>query len=198
MNLKTLINELDLFLPSPYSAEEKMVFLNKTISELSRFGGKSEIYRINGNGQKLYPMPQGVEGENTEGVSVNGREYFYKKIYDEGDCFYTFQPDGFLLIEPAPKLGDEIEIYCRALLPFKAISYFESEEEFLNQEIMLDTEFKYLLLYGAMADMSLSMEDTAMSNNLREEFNLLKREALCGRYKKSGGYPKTKISRERR
>ena len=197
MKLRNLINELDLFLPSPFSAEEKAIFLNKTINELSRFGGVSDILKIYGNGQKLYPLPFCIEGECVEGVSVNGREYFFKKLYDEGDNFYTFQPDGFLLLEPAPKVGDEILIYHYCLLPFKMPSEFESEEEFLNQEITLDTEFKYLLLYGAMADMSLSMEDSAMSNNLREEFGSLKREALSGRYRKKGGYPKTKVAEGR-
>lgn len=197
MNLKTLIKELDLFLPSPYSAEEKAIFLNKTISELSRFGGKSDILKIKGTGQGLYPLPY-IEGECIEGVSVNGREYFSKGIYEEGDFFYIIMPDGFINIEPAPKPGDEIEIYHYALQPFKMQNFFESEEEFLSQEITLDTEYKYLLLYGAMADMSLSMEDSAMANNLREEFNILKRDALQGRYRKKGGYPKVKIADERR
>lgn len=197
MKLKNLADELDLFLPSPFTAEEKAIFLNKTINELSRFGGVSDILKIYGTGQKLYPMPEGIEGECVEGVSVNGREYFYKKLYDEGECFYTFQPDSFLLLEPAPKLGDEILIYHYCLLPFKMPAEFGSEEEFLNQEITLDTEFKYLLLYGAMADMSLSMEDSAMSNNIRAEFNALKRDALSGRYRKKGGYPKVRVAEGR-
>lgn len=195
MTLKNIIEELDLFLPNPYSAEEKVMFLNKTIIEIRRFGGKGDILSFFGNGGRIYPMPKGIGGENVLCVSVNGKEYQPKNLSQEGERFYTFMPQGFISIEPSVGHDDEVEIYYCALNPFKMPCEFESEEEFLNQETSLDTEYKYLLIYGAMVDISAALEDTDMSNNLRSEYNSMKSEALCGRYKKMGKYPVTKLVR---
>lgn len=192
MKLKDLLYELDLFLPNPYTAGEKVIFLNKTIMEIRRFGGKSDIYTFSGNGERLYPLPQGIRGENVKGISVNGQDYLAKDVAGRGDNFYVFLPEGFILIEPAPETEDEIFIYFSSLAPLKSETEFESEDEFLNQEINLDPEYKYLLLYGAMSDIAAALEDIDMSNNLKMEFNSQKRDALQGRYKKAGRYPVTR------
>ncbi len=126
-------------------------------------------------------------------VSVNGRERKPKNIDDEGDEFFYLLPTGFIALEPMPKTGDVIEIVCCAARLFKTSNAFESESDFLNQETLIDEEQRFLLLYGAIADIALATEDTEMSNNLRAEFNALKAEAMQGKYKKRGKYPKTKI-----
>jgi len=192
MTLKNIIEELDLFLPNPYKNEEKVMFLNKTIIEIRRFGGKADIFTFGGNGGRIYPLPTGIGGENVLCVSVNGCEYFPKRIKEEGDGFYTFMPQGFITVEPPLKTDDEISIYYCTMNPFKLRGEFESEDDFLNQETDIDPEYKYLLLYGAMADISAALEDTDMSNNLRSEYNEMKTEALSGRYKRMGKYPVTK------
>ena len=193
MLLGELLNELDLMLPNPYSPDEKVVFLNKTIREIKRYAGKIETYVLEANSLGLFPLPQEISAEDIIFVSVNGREKMPKNIGDEGDEFYHLLPSGFLYLEPAPKPGDKIEIYCLAARLFKNSDAFESENGFLNQETLIDDEQRFLLLYGAMADIALATEDAEMSNNLRAEFNALKLEAMQGKYKKRGKYPKTKI-----
>lgn len=192
MTLKDLLYELDLFLPNPYTAGEKVIFLNKTIMEIRRFGGKRDIFTFMGNGGRIYPLPPEIRGENVLGVSVNGEDYFPKNVHSGGRRFYAFQPEGFISIEPAPLIDDEVWIYFSSLQPLGSVGEFGSEEEFLSQEIDIDPEYKHLLLYGAMADIAAATEDVEMSNNLRMEFNSLKRDALQGRYKKAGRYPVTR------
>ncbi|MBO4898452.1 MAG: hypothetical protein J5590_09170 [Clostridia bacterium] len=193
MLLGEILNELDLMLPNPYSADEKTVFLNKTIREIKRFAGKLETYVFDANALNLYPLPEEIAAEDILFVSVNGREMEAENISDEGCDFYYLLPTGFITFEPAPKVGDKIEITCYASKLFKTSDAFESETDFLNQETLVDEEQRFLLLYGAMADIALATEDAEMSNNLRSEFNALKAEAMQGKYKKRGKYPKTKI-----
>ena len=192
MTLKSIIEELDLFLPNPYTTKEKTIFLNKTIVEIRRFGGKGDIFSFTGNGGRVYPLPGCIGGENVICVAVNGREYLPKGIKEEGEYFYSFMPQGFVSFEPAVKCDDEVDIYYCTINPFEMPESFESEDEFLMQECDMDPEYKYLLLYGAMADISAALEDTEMSNNIRGEYNSLKSEALCGKYKRMGKYPVTK------
>lgn len=193
MKLKDLLYELDLFLPNPYTPAEKVIFLNKTIMEIRRFGGKRDVFTFMGNGGRLYPMPEGVRGENVTGVSVNGEDYLPKDIQMSGKSFYTFLPDGFISIEPAPESDDEVWLYFSTLEPLKSEAEFESGDDFLLQEADIDPEYKHLLLYGAMSDIAAALEDIDMSNNLKMEFNSLKRDALQGRYKKAGRYPVTRV-----
>lgn len=193
MRLKDLLTELDLFLPNPYSAGEKVIFLNKTIMEIRRFAGRRDIFAFNGNGERIYPLPSGIRGENVFALSINGEECVPKDIAGRGDSFYAFLPEGFILIEPAPQRDDEIFLYFSALNPLKSEAEFEIEDEFLSQEIEIDPEYKYLLLYGAMSDIASALEDIDLSNNLKMEFNSLKRDAMQGRYKKAGRYPVTRM-----
>ena len=193
MLLGELLNELDLMLPNPYSADEKVVFLNKTIREIKRFADELETYVFDANTLNLYPLPEEIAAEDILFVSVNGHEMRAENISGEGCDFYYLLPTGFIIFEPAPKTGDKIEITCYASKLFNTSDSFGSENDFLNQETKIDEEQRFLLLYGVMADIALATEDAEMSNNLRAEYNALKAEAMQGKYKKRGRYPKTKI-----
>ena len=193
MLLGEILNELDLLLPNPYSADEKIVFLNKTIREIKRYAGKLEAFVFDANALNIYPLPEEIAAEDILFVSVTGREFPPENISDEGCDFYYLLPTGFIVFEPAPKTGDKIEITCYASRLFKTSDCFDSESDFLNQETKIDEEQRFLLLYGAMADIAIATEDAEMSNNLRAEFNALKAEAMQGKYKKRGKYPKTRI-----
>lgn len=193
MLLGDILKELDLMLPNPYTADEKITFLNKTIREIKRYASKLETYSFDANALNIYPLPEEIAAEDILFVSVNGREFPPENISDEGCCFYCLIPTGFIVFEPAPKTGERIEITCYASRLFKASDCFESESDFLAQETKIDEEQRFLLLYGAMADIALATEDAEMSNNLRAEYNALKSEAMQGKYKKRGKYPKTRI-----
>lgn len=197
MILSDLLEDLDTLLPNPYSAEEKVVFLNKTVKEISRSAGKCDIYMFPANEYlRIYPLPYFIEGENISAVSVNGELLKPLNKNEVGDGYYLL-PKGFIGFTQKLKGKSRIMIIFEGLSPFlklrEVYALSLEEQDFLAQDIRLDDEYRYLLLYGAMADIAAALEDTELSNNLRCEFNSLKSDALQGKYKKRGKYPTTRI-----
>lgn len=197
MILSDILEDIDTILPNPYSEEEKVTFLNKTIKEISKCAGKCDMFLFRANEHlRLYPLPYYIKGGDIITVSRNGEVL---KALDQRDCGdgYYLVADSFIGFTERPKSNSRIMIVFQGLTPFlklgEVLLLGLEEEDFKKQEIRLDEEHRYLLLYGAMADMAAGMEDTGLSNNLRAEFNALKAQALQSRYKKRGRYPKTAV-----
>ncbi len=197
MILSDILEDIDNMLPNPYTADEKVTFLNKTINEISRCAGKCDAYIFNANSHlRIYPLPHFIRGETIICVSLNGKVLKPLSERDSGEGYYLLL-DNFLGFTVRPKDNSRVMVVfegVNSILKLKEVlALCLEEEDFLAQEIRLDEEYRYLLLYGAMADIAAATEDTQLSNNLRAEFNTLKADALQGKYKKRGKYPRTGV-----
>ena len=96
MILSDILGDLDTMMPNPYSADEKVIFLNKTIKEISRSAGKCDIYLFSANEYlRIYPLPYFIRGETISAVSVNGKMLKPLRENDFGEGYYLIS-NGFI------------------------------------------------------------------------------------------------------
>lgn len=193
MKLSEIIDRVNLYVPSPYTDDEKTEFINSAIEGIKRFAGINDVYSFKASGLKIYPLPDGVAGECVLAVWVGGGQLPCADITTDTESFFYILPTGFIGFSDTPRVGDRIEIVYTALSGAKRRTEFDSDADFLAQEIYIDTEYLPLLANFAAADIAAAMEDISLSNNLRSEYNRLYLAGLQGKYQKRGRYPVTKM-----
>lgn len=205
MTLRKILDDIALRMPHPFSEDEVVGFLNKTLLDISRCCARLDAkdFKTVG-GMELYPLPDFIRPEGIKSVTVDDVAYSPALIEEgEGDRQYYFPVTGYMALLPTPrKTGLTIRIVFEdtgTLLTKSEIAELnptlsedEVTAEFEGQVPAIPDYYTELLELGVFVTIANATEDIDLANNYARLYNAKKSEATYAKYMMRGKYPVTK------
>lgn len=168
MNLQEILNEIAEKYPHGLSNDSVIRKVNQIQNELFRTTFQVRTAAIYNLQKDVFAYTLPFPRSSLCDVVVNGVELKYqdsKKNSNTG-AFYYFIGDAGLGIYPTP-----VKDYTEGLALFYYKRPTQLTEDNLTAVPELDLDFHMLLVYGALAQICESFQDTAMINNYTAKYN---------------------------
>lgn len=205
MTLKDIIDDLAVRLQHTLTENDIVRYVNYALNDVRRIATKLDIFEFNTfDDLTLYPIPTYITGEGIKTVTVDGTEYFPKRLNEvEKDCTYHVTPDGYINLYPKPKNGVTVYIAYEGISPlltltevgeiYTDLTEAEAQAYYEEQDTGIDDEYAQLIPLSVAISAADIMEDVNLTNNFRGQYNVIYQKAQQGKYLKRGKYPTTRM-----